>query len=95
MIDLPKEVLKLWKLRSIISKAWIPMGISKEEAVDVLLWCIGEDVTTLHISEWPIRIMIKTGVKFDVKTTPMIDVMRAVAKVWQSKKKFILTSNFN
>ena len=95
MIDLPKEVLKLWKLRSIISKAWIPMGISKEEAVDILIWAVGEDVTTLHISLWPSRIMIKTGVKFDIKTTPMIDVMRAVAKKWQSRKKFILTSHLN
>lgn len=95
MIDLPKEVLQLWKLRSIISKAWIPMGISKEEAVDILIWAIGEDVTTLHIREWPIRIMINTGVKFDIKVIPMMDVMRAVAKVWQRNKKFILASNLN
>ena len=95
MIDLPREVLKLWKLRSILSKAWLPMGIGKEEAVDILLWCIGEDVTTLHISEWAHRIMIKTNVKFDPKTDTLIDIFRAVAREWQSKKKLLSAVNLN
>lgn len=95
MIDLPREVLKLWKLRSIISKAWIPMGISKEEAVDILLWAIGDDVKTLHITKWPERIMIKTNIKFDPKTVPILDVMRAVAREWQRKKKFLSALSYN
>lgn len=95
MIDFPKEVLKLMKLRKILSKAWIPMGISTEEAVDILFWCIGQDVTTLHISEWPKRIMIKTNVKFDPETTTLINVFRAVAKEWQSRKRFISAVTLN
>lgn len=85
-VDLPQEILKLYKLRMIISRAWIPMGIDRNEGADILLWAIGEDVAKLHLSHWPERIMENTGLVFNPKVDKVIDIMRKVAKVWQSKK---------
>ena len=84
--ELPQEVLKMYKFRMIISKAWLPMGITREEAVDILCWAVGEDVTRLHFSHWPERIMENTGVQFNPAVDKVIDVMRRVGKVWQGKK---------
>ena len=86
------------KLQIYLSKFFRNENLSiddKEEAVDILLWCIGDDVTTLHITKWPDRIMIKTNVKFDPKTTPMMKVLRAVAREWQSRKQYLGAINLN
>ncbi len=92
-MDFHAEVTKLFKLRRIMSRAWIPMGISREEAVDILLWAVGEDVYNLHISKWPQRIMERTGIKFDVEKTPLIQIFRAVGKKWKDQKPLIFHAN--
>ena len=86
------EVLKLYKLRKILSRAWMPMGISKEQAVDILIWAIGEDVTQLHFSFWPERIMQNTGIKFNPKEHTMLSVFRKVAEEWRKRKPMIFYS---
>ena len=85
-MDLPQEVLKMFKLRRLIAKAWLPMGIDREEGADILIWAVGEDVHKLNFSLWPERIMENVGIKIEAKTDKVIDIMRRVAKVWQSKK---------
>ena len=85
-VDLPDEILKLYRLRGLISRAWMPMGINKNEGADILIWAIGEDVAKLNFSLWPERIMENVGITFDPKVDKVIDIMRKVAKVWQSKK---------
>lgn len=83
------EVLKLWKLRKILSKAWIPMGISKDEACDILIWAVGSDVKNLHFSHWPQRIMDNTGIRFDPKKHTMLSVFRMVARKWREEKPMV------
>ncbi len=92
-MDFHREATQLFKLRRIMSKAWIPMGISREEAVDILLWAVGEDVYTLHITKWPARIMDRTGIKFDPAITPLIKLFRVIGKKWKDQKPLIFHSN--
>ncbi len=85
-VDLPHEILKLYRLRRLISKAWIPLGISREEGADILIWAVGEDVAHLNFLLWPERIKENVGLTFDIKQAKIIDVLRLVAGVWQKKK---------
>ena len=84
--NFPQEVLKFHKLRSVISKAWLPMGISRDEAVDILIWAVGEDVSRLHFSLWAERIKKNTGINFNEKEDTIFSVMRKVAETWNRKK---------
>ena len=85
-IDVPKEVLKLYKLRKLISIAWLPLGIGRDEAADILLWAVGEDVKHLNFNLWPQRIMENTGIMFNPTQDTIINVLQRVAKEWQKKK---------
>ena len=89
-LDVPQEVLKLYKLRKIISKAWIPLGISRDEAVDCLLWAVGEDVAQLNFGLWPERIMDRTGIKFDPAKTPVYQIFQMVGKKWIKEKPLLI-----
>lgn len=84
--DFPKIANRFHKLRAAISKALIPLGIPREEAAEILIWAIGEDVKTCPFFLWPERIMSNTGIRFDPKTTTVTDVFRKVGLKWQSRK---------
>lgn len=84
--DFPKAVNQFYKLRMIISKAWIPIGISRDEGSDILIWAIGKDVKTLDFKCWPERIMQNTGITFDPKEETIINILRRVAQLWQNRK---------
>ncbi len=77
-----KEILKLYRLRWILSRAWQPLCISKDEAVDILLWAVGKDVAQLHFSLWPERIRERTGVKFK-NDEPLLKIFQKVAVQWK------------
>ncbi|KKU09825.1 MAG: hypothetical protein UX14_C0035G0005 [Parcubacteria group bacterium GW2011_GWF1_45_5] len=82
----PQTVLKFYKLRTIITKAWRPLGIGRDEAADILIWAIGDDVKRTPFDQWPERIMDNTGIKFDPRQSKVLDVLRTVAKEWQRRK---------
>lgn len=85
------EVLRLYKMRRLLSKAWMPMGISKEEAVDIFIWMIGDDADKIHLSQWPNRIRENTGVSFNEKT-PLITIFQEVAKRWRKKRPMLIVT---
>lgn len=91
-VNLPEIALKQWKLRKLISKAWIPLGISRDEAADILLWAIGPDATTLPPEKWPERFRQRLSIKSDEKTS-VIKLLREVARLWQKKKSLIFMPN--
>ena len=82
----PQTALKFYKLRMIITKAWRPLGISRDEAADILIWAVGDDVKRVSFVRWPERIMGNTGIKFDPWQSRVLDVLRTVAKEWQRRK---------
>src|SRR3990167_2272655 len=82
----PQVALKFYKLRVIITKAWQPLGISRDEAADILIWAVGDDVKRTPFDQWPERIMGNTGIKFDRHQAKILDVLRTVAKEWQRRK---------
>jgi len=82
----PQTALKFYKLRMIITKAWRPLGISRDEAADILIWAVGDDVKRVPFERWPERIMGNTGIKFDPRQSRVLDVLRTVAKEWQRRK---------
>ena len=82
----PQTALKFYKLRVIITRAWRPLGISRDEAADILIWAVGDDVKYIPFDQWPERIMNNTGIKFDRRQARILDVLRTVAKEWQMRK---------
>lgn len=86
---LDKEVLKLYKLRKLITKAWAPMGIQKPEAIDIFVWMIGEDADKVNFKEWPLRIQENTGIQFRMEE-PLIQIFRKVAIEWRRRKPMLI-----
>jgi len=82
----PQTALKFYKLRVIITRAWRPLGISRDEAADILVWAVGDDVKHVPFDQWPARIMDNAGIKFDPRQARVLDVLRTVAKEWQRRK---------
>ncbi len=84
--DFPKIANRFYKLRMAITKAWLPMGISRDEAAAILIWAIGDDIKRVPFEQWPERIMDNTGIKFDPRQATVFNVLRSVAKEWQRRK---------
>src|SRR3990167_10052354 len=82
----PQIVNRFYKLRMIITKAWQPMGISRDEAADILIWAIGDDVKKIPFIDWPKRITENTGIKFNPRTDTVFNVLREVVKEWKKRK---------
>ena len=89
-INLSDEIRRLIKLRRLLSKAWIPMGIEKEEAIDILQWAIDDEPYKIHIADWAERISERTGVKVDPKKDTILKTLIKVALEWQRRKKIII-----
>lgn len=85
-----QSIEKMAKLRRIITKAWLPLGISKAEACDCLEWAIGRDVLDLPFRAWTERIQERTGVRCN-KVSSVFKVFRQVGLQWKREKPMIFS----